>query len=165
MTGLVIWLVSIEAPAPSVIKVTEPSTPTFQPAGAIEARKRRRRHEHNDDGSRLRAQLEAERRRDQIIVPDRPAADEKRALAIFTANSKSRLDHCGEHQDPGGTVGELARARRLTEELVEAGADIGIDLGGGSLGSRSHKRDRGESDKCKTNNSLNRLHLMIPDSK
>ena len=25
MTGLVIWLVSIEAPAPSVIKVTEPS--------------------------------------------------------------------------------------------------------------------------------------------
>ena len=32
MTGLVIWLVSIEAPAPSVIKVTEPSTPTFQPA-------------------------------------------------------------------------------------------------------------------------------------
>src|SRR6478672_10287319 len=32
MTGLVIWLVSIEAPAPSVIKVTEPSTPTFHPA-------------------------------------------------------------------------------------------------------------------------------------
>jgi hypothetical protein len=32
MTGLVIWFVSIAAPAPSVIKVTEPSTPTFHPA-------------------------------------------------------------------------------------------------------------------------------------
>jgi hypothetical protein len=32
MTGPVIWLLSIEAPAPNVIKVTEPSTPTFQPA-------------------------------------------------------------------------------------------------------------------------------------
>src|SRR5262245_15309492 len=71
---------------------------------------------------------------------DRPAADEKRALAISTANSKSR--HCGEHQNPGGIVRELASARSLTEELVEAGADVGIDLGGGSLGSSSHKRDR-----------------------
>jgi len=55
-----------------------------------------------------------------------------------------------------------ARARPESDgELVEAGADIGIDLGGGSLGSRSHKRDRGESDKCNTNKSLNRLHLTI----
>ena len=34
MTGLVIWLVSIEAPAPCVIKVTEPSTPPVNPKGA-----------------------------------------------------------------------------------------------------------------------------------
>ena len=71
---------------------------------------------------------------------DRPAADEKRALAISTANSKSR--HCGEHQNPGGIVRELASARSLTEELVEAGADVRIDLDIGSLGSWSHKRYR-----------------------
>src|SRR5262245_9670221 len=59
-----------------------------------------------------------------------------------TRSAPSPYHHCGEHQNPGGIVRELASARSLTEELVEASADVGIDLGGGSLGSWSHKRDR-----------------------
>src|ERR1700719_4358404 len=55
--------------------------------GAPEVRERAGRHEHDDDGARLRAELKAERCRDRVVISRRAAADAKRALAVFTADS------------------------------------------------------------------------------
>jgi len=53
MTGLVILSDIDRAAGTAVMIATDPSTPTFHPFYAAEARQRLRRHEHDDDGSAL----------------------------------------------------------------------------------------------------------------
>ena len=64
-TGLVILLVSIEPPMPTVMMATEASAPIFQPAVRAELVERLRRHEGDDDRALLHAELKADRGRDR----------------------------------------------------------------------------------------------------
>jgi len=82
----------------SAIKVTEPSTPTFQPA--VRLNPASAEGVMNMMMMVRGAQLEAKRGRDQIVIPGRPAGDQQRALAIFAANSDPG-------QDAGRVVGKL----------------------------------------------------------
>src|SRR5581483_8170726 len=79
--------------------------------------------------ARLRAELEAERRRYGVVVAGRPAVDEKGALAVLAPDPHAGLEHRGKDQH-GCRLGEqLARAADPVGEFPERRVDIGVDAG------------------------------------
>src|SRR6185436_372950 len=98
---------------------------------AAEARQCVLGHEHDDDGSRLRPQLETNRGGYGVVIRERPASYEQGALAILAADADSGLDHRREHQNRGRLRQQLARASDVEVELVQRLPYLVVDLGAG----------------------------------
>ena len=104
-------------------------------------------HEEDRLGEGLRADLEAEGGRGQVVVADGRAAPPERALAVLAAEAEARLDDVREDEDGDGALGEGLCRRRLGEERVERDVDVGVDLGGrGGLGHAREGREGGDGE-------------------
>src|SRR6185436_16640516 len=99
------------------------------PAGGVaKLIERLRRHEGYDHRALLHAELKAHRRRYGIVVVDGAAANEQRALAVFSAKAEAGLHHGGEHEKAYGLVGEFARTADLVEEPIQRLVNASVDL-------------------------------------
>src|SRR5262245_8837505 len=133
MTGLTTSSLSIEPLTPTVMIVTEPSTPIFHPA---------LRRNPSSASWVMHAKLETERRRDQIVIALDLLLIEQDALAIFAADADAGLDHAGEYQDPGRLVSKLARARDLADEAVKRLIGFRLEVGRRPRVARARRRGK-----------------------
>ena len=130
--GVVILEVSTDAPTPTVMMATDPSTPTFQPSTWRKDVKRFGGHEDDDHRPRLRAELESDRGGYGVIEIQGAAATEQRSLAILSADAEARLDDRREDQDGFRPGDKLARSVNSPKEFSERCVDVVLNCGGGT---------------------------------
>src|SRR6476660_4447068 len=96
--------------------------------GVLEASQGLLCHEHDDDGSRLDTELEAEGSRDDIVIPGGFPLNDEDTFSVFPAHSKTCLDDGGKHENAGSLPAKLASGWILSNKASQRGVDPIVDL-------------------------------------